>query len=96
MLDDGEFARMPEYLMTHPKSGDVVAGSGGCRKLRWALSERGKRGGARVIYFIRVGADEIVLVTIYAKNVRDDVDAGLLRKLRQTYEEDKDRTQERR
>ena len=96
MLDDGEFARMQEYLMAHPKSGDVVPGSGGCRKLRWAPSGRGKRGGARVIYFIRVSADEIVLVTIFAKNVRDDVDAGLLRKLRQTYEEDKDGTQEKR
>ena len=49
-----------------------------------------------MIYFIRVSADEIVLVTIFAKNVRDDVDAGLLRKLRQTYEEDKDGTQEKR
>lgn len=96
MLDDGEFARMQEYLMANPKAGDVVARSGGCRKLRWALSGRGKRGGARVIYFLRVGADEIVLVTMYAKNVRDDIDAELLRKLRQTYEESKDGTQKQR
>ena len=96
MLEDGEFARMQEYLMVHPKAGDVIAGSGGCRKLRWALAGRGKRGGARVIYFLRVGADEIVLVTMYAKNVRDDVDVGLLRKLRQTYEESKDGTEEER
>ena len=90
MLDDGEFARMQEYLMAHPQAGDVIAGSGGCRKLRWALTGRGKRGGARVVYFLRVGEGEIVLVTIYAKNVRDDVDTNLLRRLRQAYEESKD------
>lgn len=96
MLVDEEFARMQEYLIAHPKAGDVIPGSGGCRKLRWALSGRGKRGGARVVYFIRISAGEIVLVTMYAKNVKDDVDAGLLKKLRQTYEEDKDGTQEKR
>jgi len=82
--------------MAHPKAGDVIARSGGCRKLRWARSGRGKRGGARVIYFIRVSADEFVLATMYAKNVKDDIDAGLLRKLRQAYEEDKGGTQEQR
>jgi hypothetical protein len=90
MLEDGEFARMQEYLIAHPAAGDVIAGSGGCRKLRWALSGRGKRGGARVIYFLRVRADEIVLVTMYAKNVREDIDADLIKRLRQTYEESKD------
>ncbi len=90
MLDDLEFARMQDYLMAHPQAGDVIAGSGGCRKIRWALTGRGKRGGARVIYFLRVGADEIVLVTMCAKNVRDNVDASVLKRLRQAYEESKD------
>ena len=75
------------YLMAGPQGGDVIPGSGGCRKLRWAASGRGKRGGARVIYFLRLSEDEIVLVTMYAKNVRDNVDPRLLRQLRNAYEE---------
>ena len=90
MLDDRELARMQHYLMANSTVGDVIARSGGCRKLRWALTGRGKRGGARVIYFLRVGEAEIVLVTMYAKNVRDDIDARLLRRLRLAYEESKD------
>jgi len=60
--------------------------SGGCRKLRWAASGRGKRGGARVIYFLRVSSGEIVLVTMYAKNAQDNITPKVLRELRQWYE----------
>ena len=38
------------YLIDHPNAGDVIQGSGGVRKLRWAAKGKGKRGGARVIY----------------------------------------------
>ena len=87
LLDDEALARLQLYLMAEPQAGDVIPGSGGCRKLRWAASGRGKRGGSRVIYFLRLSEDEIVLVTIYAKNVRDNVDPRLLRQLRNAYEE---------
>ena len=49
--------------------------------------ESGKSSGARVIYFLRLREDEIVLVTMYAKNVRGNVDAKLLKQLRKAYEE---------
>ena len=39
------------WIAANPIAGDVMPGSGGCRKVRWASSGRGKRGGARVIYF---------------------------------------------
>ncbi len=87
LLDDEALARLQLYLMAEPQAGDVIPGSGGCRKLRWAASGRGKRGGARVIYFLRLSEDEIVLVTMYAKNVRDNVDPRLLRQLRNAYEQ---------
>jgi len=86
LLDDDAFASLERYLMADPHAGDVIPGSGGCRKLRWAVSGRGKRGGARVIYFLRLSEDEIVLVTMYAKSVRDNIDPRLLRKLRKAYE----------
>jgi putative component of toxin-antitoxin plasmid stabilization module len=86
MLDDSEFARLQMHLLTQPEAGDVIPGSDGCRKLRWALSGRGKRGGARVIYFLRLKSGEIVLVTMCAKSVRDNIDPKLLRELRRHYE----------
>ncbi len=89
LLPDEEFGTLQRFLIAEPLAGDVVPGSNGCRKLRWALSGRGKRGGARVIYFVRLNADEIVLVTLYAKNVRDNIDAKTLKRLRQAYEENR-------
>lgn len=86
LLTDEEFARLQLHLLTQPDAGDVIPGSDGCRKVRWSLAGRGKRGGARVIYFLRLQSGEIVLVTMYAKNVRDNIDPKLLRELRQQYE----------
>lgn len=86
LLDDDEFARLQLHMIAQPEAGDVIPGSDGCRKLRWALAGRGKRGGSRVVYFLRLQADEIVLVTMYAKNVRDNIEPKLLRDLRRIYE----------
>lgn len=86
MLDDGEFARLQRHLAAQPDAGDVIPGSDGCRKLRWALSGGGKRGGARVNYFQRPNSGDGALVTMYAKNERDNIDPGLLRELRRQYE----------
>jgi mRNA-degrading endonuclease RelE of RelBE toxin-antitoxin system len=47
---------------------------------------RGKRGGVRVIYFLRLDPEQIVLVTMYAKNVREDIDPKLLRRLKELFE----------
>lgn len=85
-LDDQEFATLQQYLAEHPDAGDVISRSGGCRKLRWAASGRGKRGGMRVIYFLRLGSGQIVLVTMYAKNVRENIDANLLKRLKEGFE----------
>lgn len=86
LLDDSEFTRLQLHLLAHPEAGDVIPGADGCRKLRWSLAGRGKRGGARVIYFLRLRSGEVVLVTMYAKNVRDNIDPKLLRELRRQYE----------
>jgi len=85
-LDDDEFAEFQWYLATQPDAGDVIPGSGGCRKLRWALAGRGKRGGARVIYFLRLASGQIMLVTMYGKNVRENVDPALLKRLKERFE----------
>lgn len=41
------------FIAANPDAGDVIPGSGGCRKIRWSLPNTGKSGGVRVIYFLR-------------------------------------------
>ena len=55
-----------------PVAGDLIPGTGGVRKLRWGLDGRGKRGGARVIYFHHGAAMPLFALTAYAKNERAD------------------------
>jgi mRNA-degrading endonuclease RelE of RelBE toxin-antitoxin system len=85
-LSEADFAALQLFLVEHPDAGNVIPRSGGCRKLRWAAQGRGKRGGVRVIYFLRLDPEQIVLVTMYAKNVREDIDPKLLRRLKELFE----------
>ena len=77
-----EFGDFCAWLARNPEAGDVIRGSGGCRKVRWAVEGRGKRGGVRVICFNRLADGNVWLMTMYAKNVREDVYARILRKMR--------------
>ena len=86
-LTDDEFAALQLFLIEHPRAGDVIPRSGGCRKLRWSVEGRGKRGGVRIIYFLRLRPDQIVLVSIYAKNVQENIDPKLLRRLKELFED---------
>ena len=73
LMDDEERAELVGYLAFHPTAGDVIPGSGGVRKLRWGLEGRGKRGGARVIFFFHDMDMPLYLMTAYAKNERENV-----------------------
>lgn len=57
-LEDDEFAALQRHLAEYPDSGAVIPRSGGCRKLRWGVEGRGKRGGTRIIYFLRLTHEE--------------------------------------
>lgn len=85
-LSEDEYATLQWTLVSHPKSGDVIPKSGGVRKLRWATKGKGKRGGARVIYYVKTQADEIWLLTIYAKNELENLPANMLKAIRQEIE----------
>ena len=73
LLMEGEREALIGYLAYNPTAGDVVPGAGGVRKLRWRLEGRGKRGGARVIYFFHGASVPLFLLTAFAKNERLDL-----------------------
>ncbi len=73
LLDDDERTALVDHLAYNPSVGTVIPGTGGIRKLRWGLEGRGKRGGARVIYFFHNLDMPLFLLTAYAKNDRDDL-----------------------
>lgn len=51
ICSESERLEFVEWIAANPLAGDVIPGSGGCRKVRWSRAGMGKRGGARVIYF---------------------------------------------
>jgi hypothetical protein len=81
----GEFC---VWLAANPDAGDVVKGSGGCRKVRWKRTGSGKSGGVRVIYFKRIGKGEICLLTLYAKATTASIPAHILKAIKEEIEND--------
>jgi hypothetical protein len=74
------------YLCRYPEDGVMIPASGGVRKLRWAASGRGKRGGARIIYYFANAAGRLFLLDIYAKNEKENLTAGELKDLKEAVE----------
>lgn len=70
---DDDLHALQRFLLITPTAGDVIRGTHGLRKLRWAASGRGKRGGARVIYYFQPSADRIYLVHGYVKAEQEDL-----------------------
>lgn len=73
IMDERERGLLVDYLAHNPRSGDIIPGTGGVRKLRWALQGRGKRSGARVVYYYHNDTMPLFALTAYAKNERADL-----------------------
>ena len=81
LFSDDDMRELQVTLLENPAVGDVIPGGRGLRKLRVPLPGRGKRGGARVIYYHWVTHDQCYLVYAYAKNVASDLTKDQLRRL---------------
>jgi mRNA-degrading endonuclease RelE of RelBE toxin-antitoxin system len=81
-MDDDEYGRLQTFLADRPDSGKLIRDSGGMRKLRWAGSGRGKRGGLRIIYYWWVSKDRISMLMVYPKNEQDDLTSEQLKQLK--------------
>jgi hypothetical protein len=83
LFSDEDLTELQNTLLANPDAGDVIPGGAGLRKLRVALPGRGKRGGARVIYYHWVSKEQCYLVYAQAKNVTASLSPDQLRRLAQ-------------
>ena len=85
-LTDDEYSDLQAYMIENPEAGDLIPATGGLRKLRWAIANKGKRGGIRVIYYWKTAEHHIYLMTLYAKNEITDLSAEEKKILKQMVE----------
>ena len=81
-LDDDEYRLLQATLMANPAAGDLIRGSRGIRKVRWAMAGTGKRGGLRVIYYWITRREHVLLLTMYRKSEVSDLTPAEVRALR--------------
>jgi hypothetical protein len=88
LLPDDDYRSLRLALALRPEAGPVIKGSGGLRKIRWAVPGRGKRGGVRVIYYWATAESVIFMLLIYPKNRQDDLTPQQLKVLRKVVQEE--------
>lgn len=87
---DEDLRALQSFLLVSPHAGDLIRGGSGLRKLRWSAQGRGKRGGARVIYYWHVSKDHIYLIYGYVKSKREDLTPQQLKILAELMKDVKD------
>ena len=75
-FDDASYNEFQNFLLEQPLVGDIIQGTGGLKKVRWAAQGKGKRGGVRIIYFYLADKSHIHFLTVYAKNEMSDLTAN--------------------
>jgi hypothetical protein len=88
LLTDDEYSQLQVALSAHPDAGAIIPHSGGLRKIRWAMSGKGKRGGIRAIYYWIVAEDQILMLFMYPKSEKDDLTQQQLKVLREIVEKE--------
>jgi hypothetical protein len=72
-LSDGEAQRIVDRIAAAPAAGDLIPGTGGARKVRFAGRGKGKSGGYRVITFYSGPEVPVFLITLFAKGEKVDL-----------------------
>lgn len=80
-LSDDEYRQLQSHLIEHPDAGDLIRGSGGVRKVRWAAGGKGKSGGVRVIYYWAKADEQTFFLTLYGKGEKENLSAEDLRRV---------------
>ena len=88
ILNDDQYRSMQLALALRPEQGVVIRGSGGLRKLRWLVGSRGKRGGARLIYYWDKSTETIFMLFVYTKKDQGDLTPDQVRILGQIVSEE--------
>ena len=73
VFEDEQYRMLQLALALRPEQGDLIRGSGGLRKLRWAVPGRGKRGGARVLYYWDKQSETFYMLLAYTKQEQADL-----------------------
>jgi len=68
-----DMGRLEAEIAVNPQAGDVIPGLMGLRNIRFALGNKGKRGGGRAVYFLMVSEDVAVMIFAYAKSAQEDL-----------------------
>lgn len=91
-VSEDERVECVTFIAANPKGGDEMPGTGGARKIRFAKSGKGKRGGYRIVTFYSGTDIPVFLLTMYAKNEKEDISQdqknalrSLLKRLAETY-----------
>ena len=80
-LSDDDYRSLQSYLLQKPDAGDLIRGSGGVRKVRWAPTGKGKSGGVRAIYYWKKTDHEIWMLTLYSKSERATISSHILKQI---------------
>ena len=68
LLDDDERTALVDWLAAHPTAGDLMVGTGGARKFRWAAKGKGKSGGVRAITYYSGSGVPVFLLSVFGKH----------------------------
>ena len=86
LFKDESYRELQEKIVENPEVGKIIPDSGGIRKVRWALPGKGKRGGARVLYYWYTSQNQILMLYAYAKNKQEDLTPEQLKALKAVLE----------
>ncbi len=86
IMSDDDYRLLQDAIMEQPEIGNIITGSGGLRKVRWGIDGKGKRGGARIIYYWVTEDDQIYMLYIYKKSEQADLKPDQVAVLKQIVE----------